>query len=103
MNEEAAKRLNEIKEGLKKLYEEKEITGFYLMVDRGFEDYAQEIKINLLQMCSIHQTMLNIIAYMKGYTTDEARKFIDALEEITATQRDAGALKEMMERAEDDE
>lgn len=100
MKEEARKELDEIKVRLKKLFDEKEISGFYLMVDRGFEDYDQEIEINLLQMCAIYRTMLEVIAYKKGYTTDEARKFIDALVEITTERRGAGTLKEMMEKGE---
>lgn len=103
MREEATKELTEIKERLERLFDEKEITGFYLMVDRGFEDYEQMVQINLLQMCAIYRTMLDVIAYEKGYTREEARKFIDALEEVSAMRRAAGTLEEVMGKGEDDE
>lgn len=100
MREEARKELDDIKVRLNRLLEERAITGFYLMIDRGFEDYEQEIEINLLQMCAIYRTMLEVIAYKKGYTRDEARKFIDALEEVSAMRREDGSLVELMEKGE---
>lgn len=100
MKKDTTKELEEIKERLNSLFDRKEITGFYLMFDRGFEDYEQEIKINFLQMCTIYQTIVNVIAYVKDCTADEAKKSIEELVELSTMHREAGTLKEMMERGE---
>lgn len=103
MKKDTTKELEEIKERLNSLFDRKEITGFYLMFDRGFEDYEQEIRINFLQMCIVYQTIVNVIAYLKGCTDDEAKKCIEEMVELSTMHREAGTLKEMMEREEDDE
>lgn len=98
MKEQTTKELEEIKERLNRLFDRKEITGFYLMFDRGFEDYEQEIKINFLQMCIVYQTIVNVIAYVKDCTSDEAKKYIEELVELSTMHREAGTLEEMMEK-----
>lgn len=98
MKKDTTRELEEIKERLNELFDRKEITGFYLMFDRGFEDYEQEIRINFLQMCIVYQTIVNVIAYLKDCTNVEAKKCIEEMVELSTMHREVGTLKKMMER-----